>query len=241
MNFSQSTAENYMRIAEQVSSESALLNLPYTKILALLSVPEDHREQFAKDNQVEDKSVSEIKQLIRERDAARAEAAKWLNSAEENARKATRANARADQERRRADALASREPDTVTIEKEVIPADYELIKNQLRCTREMLAEAERELEEAGEERDAAMEELEAMKAGGDPLDVVPFCGSCASFLNSVFSAPYAREFFATKNDDELERYGNNVALILEWAKKTQDVIEDVRMDRTMGERCFSII
>ena len=70
VNFSQGTAENYMRIAEQVHGESTLLDLPYTKILALLAVPETEREQFAQDNQVEDKSVSEIKRLIRERDDA---------------------------------------------------------------------------------------------------------------------------------------------------------------------------
>lgn len=241
VNFSQGTAENYMRIAEQVGSESMLLNLPYTKILALLSVPEESREQFAADNRVEDKSVSEIKKLIRERDAARTEAQKWLSSAEQNAREATRANARAEQERQRADALAAREPDTVTIEKEVIPADYDLIKNQLRNTREMLAETQRELEEASEERDAAMEELEAEKVGGDPLDVVPFCDACAKFMNALFAAPYAREYFATRSDAELERYESNIALVLDWATKAQAVVDEVRMDRTMGERCFSII
>ena len=57
VNFSQGTAENYMRIAEQVHGESTLLDLPYTKILALLAVPETEREQFAQDNQVEDKKI----------------------------------------------------------------------------------------------------------------------------------------------------------------------------------------
>ena len=248
VNFSQSTAENYMRIAEQVGSESALLNLPYTKILALLSVPEESREQFAADNRVEDKSVSEIKKLIRERDEARQHASKAEKKIEEQ-------YAQLDaQKKRNSDlvrslnktleekqALLSREPDTVTIEKEVIPADYDLIKNQLRSTREMLAETQRELEEASEERDAAMEELEAEKAGGDPLDVVPFCDACAKFMNAVFAAPYAREYFATRSDAELERYESNIALVLDWATKAQAVVGEVRMDRTMGERCFSII
>lgn len=241
VNFSQSTAENYMRIAEQVSSESMLLNLPYTKILALLSVPAEEREEFATDNHVGDKSVSEIKKLIRERDEARAEAQKWLSSAEQNAREATRANARAEQERQRADALAAREPDTVTIEKEVIPADYDLIRNQLKNTREALTELRAELEEAEDARDYAIEQLEAEKAGGDPLDVVPFCDACAKFMNALFAAPYAREYFATRSDAELERYESNIALVLDWATKAQAVVDEVRMDRTMGERCFSII
>ena len=71
VNFSQSSAEGYMRVAREYGTGSQLLNLPYTKVLALLAVPADERETFAEDNQVEDKSVSEIKQLIRERDEAR--------------------------------------------------------------------------------------------------------------------------------------------------------------------------
>ncbi|MBQ8617692.1 MAG: DUF3102 domain-containing protein, partial [Clostridia bacterium] len=52
VNFSQSTADNYMRIAQQIGSGSPLLDLPYTKILALLSVPAEEREEFAKANNV---------------------------------------------------------------------------------------------------------------------------------------------------------------------------------------------
>ena len=144
VNFSQGTAENYMRIAEQVHGESTLLDLPYTKILALLAVPETEREQFAQDNQVEDKSVSEIKRLIRERDEALDQIKTLMHSAAQNAHEATQANMRAERaenqvkaekreqerltaqinrEREHVAELLAREPDTVTIEREVPPAD----------------------------------------------------------------------------------------------------------------------
>ncbi|MFW5436340.1 DUF3102 domain-containing protein [Paenibacillus apiarius] len=64
--YSQSTANNFMRLAEEYGSNSqALGNLSYTKALALLGVPTEEREQFAAEN--EDKSARELQQAIKEK------------------------------------------------------------------------------------------------------------------------------------------------------------------------------
>lgn len=188
VNFSQSTAENYMKIAEQVDSDSALLNLPYTKVLALLAVPAEEREEFAAVNNVEDKSVAQIKQLIRERDEARARAERekqWaqdqmlradglykkMRDAEEHAKAEKRDQERLtkmlNREREHVAQLMAREPDTVTVEKEVIPPDYEAVKaerakleEQLRTAMVRLNQAEDSLEEAEERARAAQAEAQ---------------------------------------------------------------------------------
>ena len=262
VNFSQSSAEGYMRVAREYGSGSQLLNLPYTKVLALLSVPAEEREEFATDNHVEDKSVSEIKKLIRERDEARkaAEEArksareqmdradglyKRMRDAEDHAKAEKRDQERLtlalNREREHVAQLMAREPDTVTIEKEVPPADYEAIKNQLRDTRELLEEAEDELAQAQVERDKAMEELEAMKLDGtDPLDVTPFRDACSTMLNKLVAAPVAGDFFRTKTDFELEQYSNIIALVMEWSVKAQDVIENIRNERSGFDGPFEI-
>lgn len=82
--FSQSTAQNLMKIfeeygARQVSlfgdAESQTLgNLPYTHALRLLALPADEREEFAREHHVEDLSSRELEKLLRERDEARAKA-----------------------------------------------------------------------------------------------------------------------------------------------------------------------
>lgn len=69
---SASTAANYMRIAKEVSADSALAGLPYTKILALLSAPPEEREELAA--AAGDMSAAEIRRLTEERNRA-AEAA----------------------------------------------------------------------------------------------------------------------------------------------------------------------
>ena len=258
VNFSQGTAENYMRIAEQVHGESTLLDLPYTKILALLAVPETEREQFAQDNQVEDKSVSEIKRLIRERDDAREQIKALMHSAEQNAHEATQANLRAaraenqvkaerreqerltaqiNREREHVAELLAREPDTVTIEREVPPADYEEIKRANEAIRE-------ELDEATETIDALSSEIDALRSENedarDPLAVGPFCDACAALLNALYAAPYAKAFFETCTDADLDRYSTNIGLILKWASETQDVVDGIRADRMPDEQCFTL-
>lgn len=84
--FSQSTAQNFMKIfeeygARQVSlfgdAESQTLgNLPYTNALKLLALPAEEREEFAREHHVEDLSSRELADLLRERDQAREDAAR---------------------------------------------------------------------------------------------------------------------------------------------------------------------
>ena len=79
--FSQRTANKHMQIfkaygSAQVSLFGAELNSPtwanlsYSQALSLLAVPEDEREEFAKENNVEELSTRELDKLIKERDEA---------------------------------------------------------------------------------------------------------------------------------------------------------------------------
>lgn len=240
--FSASSAENYMRIAREFEGDSALLSLPYSKVLALLPVPKEDREAFARENTVEDKSVSQIKQLIRERDEARKHAAaaeaeiekahRYLDKANANAERLIDAKQAAEAKIRE---LEGRKPETVV--REVVPEDYEAVKTAL-------ADAKEIIELVEEERDAALEELEAEKMSGgaaDPLDVTPFCDACSALLNRLYAAPYARAMLMTRSEIELKRYETNVRLIMEWAVKVQDVIESVQCEKFGQECVFSIL
>ena len=83
--FSQSTAQNFMRIfAEYGDSQTSLFgdaksqtlgNLPYTHALKLLAVPAEEREEFIEEHHVDELSSRALEKLIRERDEARAAAA----------------------------------------------------------------------------------------------------------------------------------------------------------------------
>lgn len=96
VSFSQRTANNFMRLAAeygdaQVSlfggNPQALADLPYTKALQLLAVPEEEREAFAEEHNVADLSSRELEKLIRERDAAQEETAQAEAARDETARR----------------------------------------------------------------------------------------------------------------------------------------------------------
>ena len=244
VNFSQSSAENYMRISREFGEGSALLDLPYSKVLALLSVPKEERERFAEENAVEDKSAREIQRLIRERDEAQRRAADEAVSACEFRR-------RSEQAEKKIRELEARKPERVEIE--VAPEDYrkvmaerhdlegrvikaeEAVQLMIAERNDMLTQMAREIASAEEERDDAIAALEAEREGGnagaDPLDVVPFCDTCSALLNRLYAAPYSGALLRTKTDDELERYEMNVQLIMDWARKTREVLDEIRDER----------
>ncbi len=79
--FSQSTANNMMKIFDEYGSQQITLfgavansqtlgNLPYTKALKLLALPADEREEFVENHDVESMSTREMDRLIKEKKAA---------------------------------------------------------------------------------------------------------------------------------------------------------------------------
>ncbi|WP_144940157.1 DUF3102 domain-containing protein [Paenibacillus sp. 32O-W] len=68
VNYKQSTANNFMRIAsEYADSSSAIANLTYSQAVALLSLPAEEREEFAEQNNVKEMSTRELQQAIKDK------------------------------------------------------------------------------------------------------------------------------------------------------------------------------
>lgn len=109
IDFSQSTANNMMRLFEEYGSSQISLfgasvdsqtfaNLPYSKALQLLAIPSEEREEFAREVHADELSVKELKEAIEERDQAKKvadmqeqikeELSEKLRAAEEAAREA---------------------------------------------------------------------------------------------------------------------------------------------------------
>lgn len=94
--YSEKTAQNFMRLARQWSNPQALADLGATKALTLLALPPEERESFMAENHIvdgEEKNVidmtsRELERAIRERDEARqaAETAKADAKAAEDSR-----------------------------------------------------------------------------------------------------------------------------------------------------------
>lgn len=101
LNYEKSTAQNYMRLYEEYGTGQTSLfesftetdifsRLTYTQALALLQVPREEREEFAREHDIENMSTRELQQAIRERDAAISEKNAAIDAREESEREADR-------------------------------------------------------------------------------------------------------------------------------------------------------
>lgn len=132
--FSQPTASRFMKLYDEYGAKqtslfgaelnySTLNNLSISNALRLLAVPEDEREKFAADNDVEHMSTRELDELIKQRDDAEQRAAR----AEEQVQQAADGAARADKQYQKAkqelhllrEKLINAEAQKATAEKEL--------------------------------------------------------------------------------------------------------------------------
>jgi len=82
IDYSQSTANNLMQLYREYGANSeALGNLSYTKALALLGVPEEDREKFVQENDVENMSARELQKVVKEKQKLEKQLAKQENEA----------------------------------------------------------------------------------------------------------------------------------------------------------------
>lgn len=168
--FSQSTANNMMRLFEEygadqltlfgaIPNSQALGNLSYTKAISLLALPAEEREEVLKTTDVEAMSTRELDRLIREKKEAEAKA----SDAEA---KASAAQEALEAEKKRAqEALDERDVAEAREEKAVKRAEeYESVakdaNNKLFALQERLKEAEKRREAAdGQAAELAREQV----------------------------------------------------------------------------------
>lgn len=147
--YSQSTANNFMRVAEEYKDSQALGNLSYSQAVALLGVPAEERKQFAAEVGAENLSTRELQQAIKEKK----EAEKQAKKLEAELKKIQQA---AEKERKEREAL----------EKHVAELQDKLFDAEISGDEDAIQKLQREVDEA----QAKVKQLEAeLKA--KPIDV----------------------------------------------------------------------
>lgn len=153
--FSQDKASMMMKIYEayganqeslfgEINSET-FRNLGISQAFALLSVPENEREQFVRDNDLESMSVRELKKAIEERDAAQ----KAKAALEEDNKKLRESNQK----------LNQKEKQLEDLQKEKLQ-----MQGKLNDRNEELQKVKRDLAEAKSNPEIPKEKLEALKS-----------------------------------------------------------------------------
>ena len=128
--FSHSSANTFMKLFDEYGADQLTLfgavtesqtfaNLPYSKALALLAVPREEREEFAKEVGAEELSVRELKRVIEEKKAAEAAQAEAEAREKEYAEKLAAAEIALSEARKRATEAAGESERVSALEAEL--------------------------------------------------------------------------------------------------------------------------
>ena len=180
LGISQSSAQNYMRIFKEYGADQLTLNgavvksqaigdLSYTKALKLLALPEEEREVFVEEHNVEAMSSRELERTIRELKAAQ--------SGEESARKeveALRAEAKAQAQRHEV-AIKAEEQKTEeavrrageeNLKRKALEDQIQALEKEAEIAKGKIEEAEKKLAEKGKEGTVSKKEREKILQEG---------------------------------------------------------------------------
>ena len=162
--FSERSAQDYMRVFKDYSASQlgmfgpetntqTFADLPFSKALALLSVPESEREEFAKEVDAEHISVQNLKKAIKEREAQVEELKKDIEGERNRGDEAIRAKTEAEdllktQDQMLAEARAQIE-ELAKLNKELENRPHEVAVETVR-DEEAIAAAAKEAKEAAE-------------------------------------------------------------------------------------------
>ena len=182
--YSQSTAQNFMRIYREyganqqslfggVANSQALGNLPYTKALQLLALPDvEERERFVAEHDVESMSTRELDKALKERE----EALEAMAAAEDAARGLRQENERlqeeiAGQAQVYKAKLTSADVETTEAKRKAREAQEALAKQREKAQRlqDALSEANTSAQATEEEHTRLLRELEELRSR--PVDV----------------------------------------------------------------------
>jgi hypothetical protein len=177
VDYSQSTANNLMRIFDEYGANQlalfgaeaksqALGSLSYTQAVAMLGVPAEEREDFIKENDIDNMSTRELQQAIKDRDQAKEDleaAQKIIDEKNEKARLLQKQKDDAE-----ADLLRAQEIQT-GLNARLFETQKQLTEAEKNGNAEEVERLKSELEQADQLLVSANEEIAELKA--KPLDI----------------------------------------------------------------------
>lgn len=227
VSFSQQTANNFMRTADEFPNYQSISNLGQTKIFALLNAPKEVRDELINKGSIEDIPVSELKEQIKKLKESN-------NRLLEDLDEALREN---DGEPKVIEKEVVKE-----VVKEVIPDDYLKLK-EIELLKTKTDIRNRELENQLNQKDKQITELKLAKA--EVVEKLPstkqkeriindaweFTRACESFLKEVGGLVYLTQSIADLPVQERAYYQRSIENVWAWANMTkfnleQEVLND---------------
>lgn len=235
VDFSQMTANRFMRAATEFSNSTALLNLSQTKVFALLDIPSDERQEFVDKphkvgeeiKTVDEMTTRELQEAIKERKAAEQKAEEALKQAE-TAQMAWQAER---EERNRLEKELSEKHDPEIIERvvrvEVIPEDYEHLKKE----KQSLLEQNKTLLE--QKQQIARQLQESKELHTQIINIEEFRQNIGYFLEKMAKYTFYSEAFAILEKRHQTEFLKQVEKIEIWCTEVKQAIRGQESEKTI--------
>lgn len=224
LGYTPETARSLMKIYSEISNPKSICDLNYTKVLKILSLPAESRQDFIDNHDVEDMTTRKLQ----------AEIKKYKRSLEEAENKLDEIVKEKDEQigelRVSNNSLygelqieKSRSPEVIEKEviKEVVPDDYELTKAQLENANKKLDRLMQANQSLREKEKLAMSKLESEQANKKIVeDVSGFHYKIAGFIQDVGGLLYLTEYL-----DDIPK--ENKKLFLDSARYLREFSEQL--------------
>lgn len=221
VSFSQQTANNFMRTAEEFPNYQSISNLGQTKIFALLNAPKEIRDELINKGSLEEIPVSELKEQIKKLKESNNRLLEDLDSAQREAAEAPK--------------VVEKEVIKEVV-KEVIPSDYLELKG-IESLKDKIDNRNRELEAELNRRDKQITELKL--ANAQVVEKLPsskqkekiindaweFTRECESFLKNVGGLVYLTQSIVELPAQERAYYQRSIENVWAWANMTKFNLE----------------
>ena len=169
LNYSQDTAQKFMKLAREYGGQNNVLantamsrNFSISNALSLLKVPEEDREQFVEEHQVEDMTNKELEEEIRQLNEEKASRERTIEVLNNSMRNETEKLLQAQHEIED----LKRQLDDASVEA-VDPKEVEKLKAKLEKTEAALEKEKEKLKKEKDDRQAAIDK--ELKAAGDAM------------------------------------------------------------------------
>lgn len=210
--WSERTAQNYMRVARAWDENPKLMAMGYSRTVAVLAAPAEIREQ-AERGDLAGASAADIKRM-----SAALKAAESRADEAERGRKAAEAQ------------LLKAPKETVVREVEVEPADYADLKEAVELLNRRLMEAEQAADEAEQRADEAVRQAQdAMAEAPDRYDgptADGFVSAVNRFLGEVQALPYAGDWLRGLDPESRKAVEMFAGSVWHWAETMLKAVDE---------------
>ena len=259
------TAETYMQAYKVFGLNAHIAELGTTKIMKLLPMNEEEREELLSEHDVSAMSTRQLDEAIRQQKEKLVQEARTEVQAEIDRERKARiaAEQRADAAERRAPELPPEYAERLKAAEEKAQAQQEFLKQFSKRADEVdeawkktkaendrlrreIAERDELIEEQQEEYNRTQAELLNVKssiAKGDaervPLDSLTpeaFASAVRAFIGTCARMPHMAAAFCSMGDDERQEYDELLRTVESWAKDSRRALDTVTVEGVVIER-----